>query len=301
MDGNTTTGLRPLKSTNVWSSSPNPTQFREEILLTSWCLGVRRGHRTLTRGRNHNPFPWKTTKTSLTSYCILLGNLHPNWMKLRYLQQGTASHDEGTIPLVTIPSVDKRALHNSNRPRKPYVLESSQETRPKTCLLACRPGRIQLRNGAHPRKYKRPSRRVVTPTRDWQGREWQSKHRDDSPTSHQNCRHIRSPIRPIPKEHSTRTPRSPHRQTPWKGWNTPESQETLSMAKDEPVDHRLHQGMRHLPTEQNPDPQEENPDLQNNNNAEHETIFPNCPRPNHRTTPNKWKGRNTNYSGPRMF
>ena len=39
------------------------------------------------------------------------------------------------------------------------------------------------------------------------------------------------------------------------------------MAKDEPVDHRLRQGMCHMPTEQDPDPQEKDPTFQNNNNT----------------------------------
>ena len=53
-------------------------------------------------------------KTSLTPHRILLGNLHPNRMKLRYLQQRTASCDESVVPLVTIPSMDERTLHDPN-------------------------------------------------------------------------------------------------------------------------------------------------------------------------------------------
>ena len=142
MDKNTTTGLRPLESTNVRSASPNPTQLREKVLPSSQCLSARRGRRTLTRGRNYNSFLVKATKTSLTPHCVLLGNFHSHRTKLRYLQQGTASCDESTLPLETISSLDQRTLHDLNRPCKPHVLESSQETRPKTCPLACRPGRV---------------------------------------------------------------------------------------------------------------------------------------------------------------
>jgi hypothetical protein len=82
MDKNTTLGLRPPKSTNVRSTSPNPTRLRKEVLPPSRCLGVQCGRRTLTRGRNHNPFSSKTTKTSPAPYCVLLGNLHSHGMKL---------------------------------------------------------------------------------------------------------------------------------------------------------------------------------------------------------------------------
>ena len=57
------------------------------------------------------------------------------------------------------------------------------------------------------------------------------------------------------------------------------------MAKDEPVDHRLCQGMHHLPTEQNPDPQKENPTLRNNNNPRYEALLADRNGPNHRSTP----------------
>ena len=125
MDKNITTGLWPLESTDVQSTSPNPTQLQEKVLPPSQRLSIRRGHRTLTRGRNHNPFHWKVPKTNLTPYYVLLSNVHSNWTKLRYLQQGIASCDEGTVSLVTIPSLAKRTFHNSNQSHKPHILESS--------------------------------------------------------------------------------------------------------------------------------------------------------------------------------
>ena len=76
MDQNATISLRPLESTNVRGTSPNSTQLREEVLPSSRCLGIWRGRRTLTRGRNHNPFLGEMMKTSLAPHCVLFGNLH---------------------------------------------------------------------------------------------------------------------------------------------------------------------------------------------------------------------------------
>ena len=73
------------------------------------------------------------------------------------------------------------------------------------------------------------------------------------------------------------------------------------MAQNEPMDYGLCQGMRHLPTEQNPDPQEENPALRNNDNARYETLLPNCNGPDHRPASSKWERHHTNHSRPRML
>ena len=73
------------------------------------------------------------------------------------------------------------------------------------------------------------------------------------------------------------------------------------MAKDEPVDHRLCQGMCHLSTKQNSDPQEKDPTLWNHNNPEHETLHPNCNGSDHGPTPSKWERCNTNHSGSWLF
>ena len=205
MDENTTTGLWPPESIDVRSTSPNLTQLREEVLPPSRCLSIQRGHHTLTRGRNYNPLSRKAPETSLTSYRILLGNVHPNWMKLWYLQQRIASRDEGIVPPATIPSLDQRTLHDPNQSRESHILEGSQEIRSKTCPLAHRPRRIQLQNDAHTQEYEWPSGRTITSPRNWQRGEWQPRHCNDSPTPHQNSHHTRVPIRPILRECPIRT------------------------------------------------------------------------------------------------
>ena len=220
MDKDTTASLWPPESTHVQSTSLNPAQLREKVLPPSRCLSIWRGCHTLIRGRSYNPLSRKTSKTSLTSNRILLSNVHPNWAKLWYLQQRIASCDEGIIPLVPISSLDQRALHNPNRPHKSYLLESSQETRSETRPLAHRPRGVWLRNGTHPWKHKWPSRCAITPSRNRQRREWQPRRCNDSPTPHQICHHTRIPIKPVSKECSTRTLRSPHCRTPRKRWNT---------------------------------------------------------------------------------
>ena len=73
------------------------------------------------------------------------------------------------------------------------------------------------------------------------------------------------------------------------------------MAEDEPMDYGLRQGMHHLPTEQNPNPQEKDPTLQNNDNAKYETLISDRIGLDHGPTPSKWERCNTNHSRPRMF
>ena len=172
MDTNTAASLRPSKGINVRSTGPNPTQLWEKVLPLSQCLSIRRGCHTLTRGRSYNPFPQKMTKTSPTSYRVLLSNVHPNWMKLWHLQQGVASRHESTVPLATIPSLDKRTLHNPDWPCKSHILEGSEETRSKTCPMACRPRRIQLRDGTHPWKHKWAGQCTIITPRNWQRGKW---------------------------------------------------------------------------------------------------------------------------------
>ena len=73
------------------------------------------------------------------------------------------------------------------------------------------------------------------------------------------------------------------------------------MAEDEPMDYGLRQGMHHLPTEQNPNPQEKDPTLQNNDNAKYETLFSDCIGLDHGPTPSKRERCNTNHSRPEML
>ena len=68
-------------------------------------------------------------KTRITSYRILLSDIHGHRTKLRHLQSGTTSRDEESVPLATIPRLDKGTIHNIHRSRKPHLLESPQESR----------------------------------------------------------------------------------------------------------------------------------------------------------------------------
>jgi hypothetical protein len=68
------------------------------------------------------------------------------------------------------------------------------------------------------------------------------------------------------------------------------------MAKNEPMDRGLCQGMHNLSIKQNPIPQMKKPTFQNYNDPKHETVLTNCDGPDHRPTPSEQKGHNTNHS-----
>ena len=65
-------------------------------------------------------------------------------MKLQHLRKGTASHDEGPCTLETISRMDKRTIHNHDRPHKPAVLEVTQEPQQVYSMMASESTRIRL-------------------------------------------------------------------------------------------------------------------------------------------------------------
>ena len=170
-------------------------------------------------------------------------------MKLWHIQQGTTSCDESTIPLASLPGLDKRTIYHTDRSHQSHILESPKKARLKTRLLACRPRGIQLQNGTYTWKHQQTSRCTVITPRNRQGWKWQPRYHNDSLTQNPNGNHPGIPIRKVPTEHPKRNPWSLYCWTPWMRWNNQKNQRTPSMAKNEPMDHRLCQRMHHPPTE----------------------------------------------------
>src|SRR6266403_3644138 len=121
------------------------------ILPPDGCIGVWRGRHTLTRGKRL-PLINQKIKTHSPSNCVLLGHLHTHRKKLRYLRKGATGHHEIIGALEILLRMDKRTLHNPNRPRKSAVLEVPKELKPKDGTMARGPTRIRLRDSPRPRE-----------------------------------------------------------------------------------------------------------------------------------------------------
>ena len=67
------------------------------------------------------------------------------------------------------------------------------------------------------------------------------------------------------------------------------------------MDRGLRQGMRHMPTKQNPHPSKENAPLRNHHPHQCATIPTSGHGPNHGTAPKERKGRHTNHRRSRML
>src|SRR6266850_4349908 len=103
-----------IKNQDVCGTSIITTQLRQEILLTSRCIGFRCGCCTLARGRTFYPFTSKTTKTYTSPCGVLLSNIYTHRMKLRHLQTRTTSCDEESPTLAPLPRMDKRTIYDPN-------------------------------------------------------------------------------------------------------------------------------------------------------------------------------------------
>jgi hypothetical protein len=65
-------------------------------------------------------------------------------MQLRHLQVQITGNYQGDHPLVTLPNLDKRTIHHTNRPCKPPLLEITKEVKQMHSTLARRTPRLQL-------------------------------------------------------------------------------------------------------------------------------------------------------------
>src|SRR6266850_8159122 len=104
--------LRRTKNQDVHGTSIITTQLQQEVLLTSRCIGFRRGCHTLAGGRTFHPFTSKTTKTHTSSCGILLSNIHTHRTKLRHLRTGITGCDEESPTLAPLPRMDERTIYN---------------------------------------------------------------------------------------------------------------------------------------------------------------------------------------------
>src|SRR6266850_102392 len=106
--------FRRIENQDVRGTSIITTQLRQEILLTSRCIGFRRGHHTLAGGRTFYPFTPKMTKTYTSPCGILLSNIYTHRTKLRHLRMRTTSCDEESPTLAPLPRMDKRTIYDPN-------------------------------------------------------------------------------------------------------------------------------------------------------------------------------------------
>src|SRR6266849_5826324 len=96
------------------------------ILPPNGRIGIRRGSRTLAKGRKFT-LPKQKNETDHSPHSVLLSNLHSNRKKLRHLRKGTASRDEIVGTLETLSRMDKRTICHPYGPRQPSILESTKE------------------------------------------------------------------------------------------------------------------------------------------------------------------------------
>jgi hypothetical protein len=127
---------------------PTPTRLHQTILPRYRRVRVRRGSRTLTRGRQT---PQKNL-TNQTPHSLLLRNIHPNRAQLRHLRERTPSTNEGLSPLATPPGRINDPSHSPHRPRKPDLLEISTQGKPPSGTMVRRTPGVPPKDPARARE-----------------------------------------------------------------------------------------------------------------------------------------------------
>src|SRR5712671_1638226 len=156
-----TNSLRRTKNSHVHQSGAHPTRLRQTILPPNRRICLRRGSRTLARGRI-NTLLSQTPKTNPPPYILLFSHLHPHRTKLRHLRKGTPSNYEISGSLASLPRMDQTSLPDPHRSRQPTILEIPQELESTNGQVARRPPRIRLRDQTRAGKNQHPSRRPIT-------------------------------------------------------------------------------------------------------------------------------------------
>jgi hypothetical protein len=126
------------------------------------------------------------------------------------------------------------------------------------------------------------------------------------------------PTRPILARYQSTPPRHPSRPrtktrthallarrtiqwTPRKRRNDQKNKQGILLARRESMDHRIHQRLRNLPTEQKPDPSYQNSTIPHPFRHQCQTVFTHSHGPHHGLTQERWFRRNFNHSRPWLF
>src|SRR5712671_7758401 len=141
--------LRNPKSARVHETSADPTAIRQAIRTPYRCIGIWRGHHTLTRGRYQPP---KTFKTTPPSHRLLLSNVHPNRKELQHLRARTSSGPESPTKLETTPRMDAATVHPHHGSRQPHILETPSKSEQTHCPMVRRVTGLLVRDQTRPWK-----------------------------------------------------------------------------------------------------------------------------------------------------
>jgi hypothetical protein len=181
--------LRNPQETYVPEPNPTPTRLHQTILPSHGHIRIRRGSRTLTRGRQT---PQKNL-TNQTSHSLLLRDIHPNRMQLRHLRERTPGADESPSPLATPPSRISNPNHGPHRSHKPDLLEIPMQGKPPHSMLVRRAPGIPPKDPTCARETPHLGRPPLQTARGRQRRDRQSRHNPAPPRQlYQTIHHRRS-------------------------------------------------------------------------------------------------------------
>ena len=181
--------LRNPQDTHVSEPNTTPTRLHQTILPRHRRVCIRRGSRTLTRGRQT---PQKNL-TNQTPHSLLLRNIHANRAQLRHLRKRTPGTNESPSPLAAPLSRINNSSHGPYRPREPNLLEVPTKGKLPSSTLVCRTPGIPPKDPARTRETPHLSGPTLTTTRSRQRRHRQREH-DPSPPRciHQTVHHRRT-------------------------------------------------------------------------------------------------------------
>jgi hypothetical protein len=201
--------LQNPQETHVPEPNPTPTRLHQTVLPGHGRVCIRRGSRTLTRGRQT---PQKKL-TNQTPHSLLLCDVHPDRTQLRHLRERTPGADEGPSPLATPPSRINNPNHSPHRPRESNLLEIPTQGKPPCSTLVRRAPGIPPKDPTRARETPHLGRPPLQTTGSRQRQDRQPRHNPaPSRQLYQTVHYRRSQgrmvgIRTTNRDNTTKVPR----------------------------------------------------------------------------------------------